>query len=177
MSWRSTAQQSSSRSWQLVPILLSQPLKATAFCPCVFAFSGNVYQCSHSVCDLGWLLLPLAMMRSKFTGEVACIRDSCITLLYMVVGPCSILSLAREPMFLFLGCYAFCCCEHSSAGFVWTSLLSLYLEKRILGPMMPWLVSSIFQNASPLCICWFESSQRSHSTLDRLEFSPWWKGF
>lgn len=132
-----------------------------------------MYQCSHSVCDLGLLLLPLAMMLSKFTGEVACIRDSCITLLYMVVGPCSIHSLACEPLFLFLGCYEFCCCEHSSAGFVWTSLLSLYLEKRILGPMiMPCLAANIFQNASPLCICCFESSQNNHRTLDRLEFSP-----
>ena len=132
-----------------------------------------MYQCSHSVFDLGLLLLPLATMLSKFTGEAACIRKSCITLLYMVVGPRSIHSLASEPVFLFLGCYEFCCCEHSSAGFVWTSLLSLYLEKRILGPMiMPCLASSIFQNVSLLYICRFESSQSSHRTLDRLEFSP-----
>lgn len=131
-----------------------------------------MYQCSHSVCDLGLLLLPLAMMLSKFTGEVACIHDSCITRLYMVVGLYSIHSLAHEPVFLFLGCYEFCCCEHSSAGFVWTSLLSLYLEKRILGPMiMPCLVTSIFPNVSLLCICCFESSQSSHGALDILEFS------
>lgn len=59
------------------------------------------------MCDLGLLFFPHTMTLSKFTGEVACICYSCITLLYMVVGPCSIHSLANEHLLLFLGCYEY----------------------------------------------------------------------